>query len=156
MALSGMSNIRYNDYGGEGSTVKLRSEELTAVNFDAEGSKFLALRDAIAGITIGLRVSFVHGNREETLPATSEAASPLAQREAKWLVRYHAATGTDNYRMEIPCADLDQLDPNNKGFAEIGDGGVVDAFVSAFESYVLSADGGAVVVDSIAHVGRNV
>jgi len=156
MATQGRSTIRYNDYGGEGSTVSLRSEELTAVNFDAEGSKFLAFRDALAAITLGLRISYTHGNREETLAPGSEAASPLAQREAKWLVRYHSATGTDQYRMEIPCADLTLLDSNNKGFAEMGDAGVVDAFVSAFESFVLAEGGGAVVVDSIQHVGRNV
>lgn len=152
----GKALISVNDYDPERSTVTVKSAELTAANFDAQVAAFTSFRDALAGITEGLMVSHELGIRNEIVGPKTPASAKTAQRERKWLVRYHAATGGDPFTMELPCADLAALDPNNRGFAEIGDGGVVDAFVSAFEAFVKTESGGNVLVDSIAHVGRNV
>lgn len=151
----GKATISVNDYEPERSAVKITSTELTAANFDAQVAAFVSFRDALAGITEGLMVSHEIANRNEIVGPKTPASAKTAQRERKWLVRYHAVTGGAPYTMELPCADLDALDPNNRGFAEIGDGGVVDAFVSAFEAFVKTESGGNVAVDSIAHVGRN-
>lgn len=150
----GQLTVRYNDYDAERSTVSLRSTLLTAGNFDAQNTAAISLRDAIAAIALGLRVSFDHANRYETVAPGTQASDADAQRETKWLVRYQDADGI--YRVEIPCPDRSVLDPNNRGYANIGDGGPVDAFVSAFEAFVLGPSGGAVTVLDIKHVGRNI
>jgi len=150
----GMQIIRYNDYDAERSTVSLRSTLLTAANFDAQIAAALALRDAIAAITLGLRVSFDVGNRYETVAPGTQASDVDAQRETKWLVRYQDPNGI--YRAEIPCPDRSFLDPNNRGYAQIGDSGPVDAFVSAFEAYVKGEGDTTVTVLDIKHVGRNI
>lgn len=146
--------LTYHDYDAEPSTVSFPyGVTLTAVNFDAQVALQTALADAIAGITRGTKVRTVYGNVVPTLAVSSD---PLAQRENKWLVRYHDVTTGQNYTYELPCADLTFLDPAARGQAEIGDAAEVDAFVTAFEAYVLSPDQNAVAVDQIVFVGRNI
>lgn len=155
MPLSGKNSIRYNDFTPERSTVNIESAELTAANFDAQYTAFQSLLTAISNITEGLRVGFDFGNKEETVDGKTPAAAETAQRERKWLVYFTPAGGKER-RMEIPCADLTgHLDPNNREQAHIGDGGNVDAFVTAFEAFVLY-NGASVTVNKIVHVGRNV
>jgi len=141
------------DYDGESTTFRARTAALTAANYDAQLTLQSALNTAMAGITRGHVTKTAWGN-EITAGATPD--DPLSQRENKWLIRYHDAVTDDAISpMELGCADLTVLDPNNRGYAEMGDGDVVDAFVTAFEAYVLSPLGNAVVVDSLQFVGRN-
>lgn len=149
-------NITYSDYNGEKSTFSCQTAEVSgaAVDMDAKELEFVNLQDAIAGITVGLKTKAERVQGDTV--ATGEASSVHAQRERKWLVQYHDGTTFKRYTLEIPCADLDQLDPNDKANAHIGDAGVVDAFVTAFEAYALTPDGNSPVVDEITHVGRNV
>jgi hypothetical protein len=141
------------DYDRESTTFRVKTTPLTATNFDAQVALNVALGAAIAGITRGHQVKISYGNEITTVQTPDD---PLSQRENKWLIRFHDAT-TDAVQtpIELGTADLTLLDPNNRGFAEMGDSGPVDAFVDAFEAYVLSAAGNAVVVDSIEFVGRN-
>jgi len=154
MPTSGYATIRYEDYNGEVSTVSVRSDTLTAVNFDGENTALVSLMDAIAGITLGLRTGFDIGNRTKTV--LGPASDTDAQRERKWLVQYHDGVTLKRYTLEIPCADLAQLDENDRENANIGDAGVVDAFISAFQAHALTPDGNTPIVDEITHVGRNV
>lgn len=141
------------DYDGESTRFRVKSATLTAANFDAEVAKNVALGVGIVGITRGHVIKIAYGN-EILSPATPD--DPLSQRENKWLIRFHdAVTDEPQSPIELGTADLTVLDPNNRGYAEMGDAGPVDAFVAAFEDYVLSADGNAVVVDSLQFVGRN-
>jgi hypothetical protein len=140
------------DYGGEKTTFKIRTAELSAANFDAQATLRAALATAIAGITTGVYTRIAYGNEE-----TQEVANPsdpFCQREMKWVIHYRE-TGGGLYRCELGTADLDQLDPNDREHANIGDAGVVDAFVSAFEAYAKGPGGGAVTVVEIEFVGRN-
>jgi len=146
--------IPFNDYNGERSTVTVRGVELTAANFDAQYSALIQFYDAIVGITEGLRVGAKFGNDIQIVDNRTPASSPNAQRERKWLVRYTDGTAMKPYSMELPCADLTFLDPNNREYADMSDLDVA-AFVAIFESFVRSPDGNAVTVDSIQHVGRN-
>lgn len=139
------------DYDGESSTFRCRSTFLTAANFDAQVALNVALGVAIVGITRGALNKIVYANE---LDSVSLSDDPLCQRENKWLIRYHDATTAKPYTLELGTADLTVLDENNRGFAEMGDGGPVDAFVAAFEAYVLSPDGDYGVIDSIQFVGR--
>jgi hypothetical protein len=146
--------IPFNDYNAERSTVTVRATELTAANFDAQYSAFIQFYDAIVGITLGLRIGAKFGNDIPIVAGDTPASDPNAQRERKWLVRYSDATAMKNYTMELPCADLSYLDPNNREYADMTDLDVA-AFVTAFEAFVISPDGNTVTVDSIQHVGRN-
>jgi len=140
------------DYDAESTVFRVNSTPLSAANFDAQVALNVALGAAIAGMTLGTLQRIAYGN-EILSPGVND--EPLAQRENKWLIRYHDTTTGDNYTVELGTADLTLLDPNNRGYAEIGDAGAVDAFVTAFEGYVLSPAGNAVAIDSIQFVGRN-
>lgn len=154
MPTTGFTSIPYADYNNEVSVVRINTVEVDATNFDAQVTSRIALMDAIAAITKGLRLGVTYGNNVKT--ALGPAADDEAQREKKWLVQYHDAVTLRRYTVELPCADTAQLDPDDRGNAHIGDGGAVDAFVSAFEAYAKSPVGNGVVVDEITLVGRNI
>lgn len=140
------------DYDAETTVFRVNSTALTAGNFDAQVALNVALGVAIAGITLGTLQKISYGN-EILSPGVND--DPLAQRENKWLIRYHDTATGNPYTVELGTADLTKLDANNRGYAEIGDAAEVDAFVTAFEAYVLSPAGNAVAIDSIQFVGRN-
>jgi len=142
------------DYDNEVGAWHVRSATLTAANFDAQATLRDALSAAVVDITVGTIVKQDYGNREAV--ALGPDANEESQRELKWLVQYHDNTTLDRYSIEIPCADVLELDPNDRAHADIGDAGHVDAFVTAFEAYVLSKAGNAVTVDEITLVGRNI
>lgn len=154
MATSGRANITYADYNGEKSTVGVNTITPTAANFDAQVSAFVALQDAIAAITVGLKLGTSLAIVNTV--AMGQAITEIAQREVKWLVQYHDGTTFKRYTTEIPCADPTLLDPNDRANAEIGDAGPVDSFISAFEAFARTPSGNAPVVDEITLVGRNV
>lgn len=145
--------VRYNDYDGERSTASFNSELKTAVNFDAQDALELALRTALEGVTLGLRVGFLSGNDYQTVSPKTESSNPLAQREGKWLCEYGNAN--NRHRMEIPCADLTTLDPDNRGYMLLSSGAGA-SFKTAFEGYVLDVDGNAVTLFSAKFIGKNI
>lgn len=149
----GVDIIRYNDYDGERSTVTINSALRSAANWDAQEALALALRDAIAGITRGLRVGFDTGNRYQTVNPGTKASDPLAQREGKWIVRF--GNSNNKYRLEIPCPDLTKLDVDNRGYLDL-DGTEGSAFRSGFEAYVVDEEGNAITIDTVKFVGRNI
>lgn len=154
MADTGYSVFVFADFDGEKSSVRVRSTALNAGNFAAEETEHDALLSAIGAITLGEAVKHQFGNEETISIAPSD--DDAAQREIKWLVQYHDATTFDRYTVELPCADTTKLDDEDRGNAEIGDAGVVDAFIVAFEAFVLTKNGNSAVVDEITLVGRNV
>lgn len=150
----GVLNVRYEDYNGETSTVRVSTEPLDNLNFDAQNAGAVTLMDAIANITKGLKTGYAISN--DTKTSLGPASDQDAQRERKWLVQYHDGVTMKRYSLEIPCADLSHLDPNDRENANIGDAGMVDAFISAFEAFAHTPDGNTPIVDEITHVGRNV
>lgn len=140
------------DYDAESTTFRVPTAVLTAANFDAQVVLNVNLGVAIVGMTLGALQKITYSN-EILSPAVCNA--PLAQRENKWLVRYHDDSTGDKHWASLGTADLTLLDENNRGYAEMGDAGPVDAFVDAFEAFVLTELGNAVVVDSIQFVGAN-
>ena len=128
---------------------------LTSGNYLTQQGLITALYSAMDGITLGVPLKWEHGNMytdANPIPPSSQDA----QRELKWLVRYHDSVTGRKGKYEIPTADTAQLDPNDRAHANIGDAGVVDAFVSAFEDLVRSPNGNPVVVEEITLVGRRV
>jgi len=144
--------VTLTDYDGEKTTVRLHTAALTAGNFDAQVTLMDALRDAIGQMTLGVLHKTVYANND--LLSNSSATDMGAQREMKWLVSWHDAVTLQKGSTEIGTADTDQLDPNDRAHAHIGDAGIVDDFVDDFEAVVKSLAGNAVVIDEITLVGR--
>lgn len=153
MAEKGFDQLSWADYNNEVGRTRLHVTVLTAANFVAQGVLRASLHTSIAGIVNGVLVKTAYGN--DDIPFAGPATDPGTQRETKWLVQFHDSVTLKKYKIELPGADTAQLDPNDRAHAEIGDAGVVDAFVTAFQDYVLSDVGNAVVVDEITLVGRN-
>jgi hypothetical protein len=71
-------------------------------------------------------------------------------------VSFHDTITFARYNIQVPTADSDLLDANDRAHARIGDAGYVDDFITKFNAYALSDAGNAVVVDEIALIGRPV
>lgn len=142
------------DYDGETTSFSVKVTELDALNFDAQETLRLNFNSAVNAFTKGtVRRAGYQGNEIDS------AAAPVdvwAQREIKWLVRYHDAVTGKPFWVTIGTADTAYLNPNNKKVAFIGDAAVVDDFIAAWEAFVLSPGGNATVVDEIVLVGRNI
>lgn len=129
---------------------------LTAANLVAKTALISALETAVTGLVIGnLTKDETVVNRITFTPGP--ASSPLAQRENKWLVRYHDASNSKKFRVSIPTADLTLLLPHSE-FIDITTAATPGkVFVDAFEAIVVSPDDDShtTQVDSIQFVGRN-
>lgn len=154
MALRGWYNQTRIDYNKEKSTVRFRVTPITAANFEAQQTLRAAFGVAMAGICGGVINKYQW--MLEDFTSEDPASDPLDQREIKWLVVYKDDVTAQTYSVELPCADLTQLDPNDRAHANIGDAGPVDAWIAAFEAFALSPDGNAVTVQEITFVGRNI
>jgi len=141
------------DYDGETTTFRVRAAQLNAGNIAAQITLQSNLGTAINDMVLGALNRITYGNEVDTPVIASD--EPTAQRELKWLIQYHDETTGEKLTAELGTANPARLDPNARSQAEIGDGAEVDAFVTAFEAYVLSDAGNAVVVDRIVLVGRN-
>jgi len=150
--LAGTYSASICDYDGEMGTLQMGVAALTAANFAAQATLRGDFDIALQAIIEGVRQRENFGNR--IVESLEVAADQTAQRELKWLVQYHDATSLKRYSLEIPTAAVDVLDPNDRAHAHIGDAGVVDAFITAFEAYALTPDLHAPVVDEITLVGR--
>lgn len=139
--------------GAEKSNWSVWGATLTAGNIVAQTGLATALRTATLDMILGAEAS------SRLLASSTKSAvditNPLAQRENKWLVRYHDDSDGAPFRVEIPTAKLSLLDTGTE-FLNLADGGVIAAFVAAFEAYAVSPDDPThtVTVDSIQFVGR--
>jgi len=147
------------DYGTPGSGTGAEKSNwafwiatLTAANIVAQTGLVSTLYAAALDITLGSQAA------SNILAVSSQSAvvntNPLAQRENKWLVRYHDS-GNTRFTLEIPTADLSLLDTGTE-FLNLADAGPIAAFVTAFEAVVKSPDDPALTttIDSIQFVGR--
>jgi len=136
--------------GAEKSTWGAFLPPITAANIVAVNAAVAALRIATDAIILGSEVhaettSFIFNN-------ATVNTDPLAERENKWLVRYHDTAGV-KYSLEIPTAKL-SLRSLGTEFLDLTLTDVA-TWVSAFEAIAVSpGDGSAVTVDSIQSVGR--
>jgi len=154
MGTLGFYVVSFRDYDNEAASCRFHCVALNAGNFAAQDTLRGDLFSAINAITLGNPEKSEFGNLYKMTAAP--ATAPAAQRELKWLVHYHDTTALERYSVTLPTADTQFMDPNDRPNAHIGDGAQVDAFVSAFEAFVRSDKGNAVVVDEISLVGRRV
>lgn len=127
---------------------------LTAANLVAQQALHANLAAAVAGVTMGT-VRHTTTLLDETIGTLNPAASTLAQRENKFLCRYHDVTTGQKYRVSLPTADLSTL-PNNSEFLDLTTGPGA-ALKTAFEAVVRSPGNAAnaVTLDTVQFVGRN-
>jgi hypothetical protein len=112
------------------------------------------LETAIAALSIGVITKKNIVFQRETLPDVP-ASSTLAQRENKYLCRYHNPSTGKKFRASIPCADLTKLVSGSEFVVTASGPGA--ALKTAWAAVVVDPDDGSTltVLDSIQFVGRN-
>lgn len=142
------------DYSKEKSSLQFPITALSAGNVAAQQGLLATLEAAIVALSLGVEVqsNLVFAR---TLVGATPPADAGAQRELKFIVRYHDATTYQKFRIEIPCADP-AATITNSDEVDIATGAAA-TFVAAFEAVVKSPanSSNAVVVDGIQLVGRN-
>jgi hypothetical protein len=138
----------------ESTTISLPITTLSAANYAAQSALIAALVTALEGITIG-NPAKTETTILRSILSSTPASDPLAQRENKFLLRYHGTTLNVKFQASIGTADLTQLMTNSE-FVDLGSGAGA-ALKSAFEAIVKSPNDAAeaVVLDSVQFVGRN-
>lgn len=138
------------DHKGDVSNVRLPVDDtILDVNLTAF---FGSLDDMTVG-NLGQSSLDISANKDNG--PGGNAASKNAQIELKWLAKYHDGTVvTDEYTMEIPCADASLLAANTENMdLSVGAG---STFNTQFETVVKAPKtGNAVVLDEVILVGRN-
>ena len=150
-----MTEWQFLDYSNERSTVRIKNGAVTAVSIGGFLTAVGTMRTALEGITLGT-ISKEKWIGDDTLISNELPANAFAQREFKWLVRYHGNTSQDKMTLTIPTADYtNRLIPGTDR-ADLTDAGIA-AFVTAFEAFARSDrdDTETVTVDEIVVVGRN-
>jgi hypothetical protein len=137
----------------ESSTTEVAVTTITAGNFAAQATLHSDLINALEGVTIGNPAkSELIANRERISDA--KASSQLAQKENRWLLRYHGVTNFRKYVVTLGTADLTQLVSGTE-FLDLS-GGTGAALKTAFEAVVKDPNDAseAVVLDSVQYVVR--
>lgn len=138
----------------ETSSWQVAITTLTPANVAATETLCGNLLVAVQALSLGLNQSKTVTYSRQIL-ASTPATSDLAQRENKWLARYHDNTTFKKFVVSFPCADLSKHMPNSE-FVDLtaGDG---LALKTAFEAVVVSPDdaGHSITLDSVQFVGRN-
>lgn len=166
--------INVRDHENESSSVIVWVQDIGAGNYASVTQDIDEIKDAILTISLGTvkDAAFTKSFPEASgFPSTD----PEAQREAKYVVTYQdtvqfldVANTIANpgylkvFTTEIPCADLSLL-PDGKSELDLQDGGVVQAFVAAWEANVRTPYNNSAAVTpaawndvlSIKHGGRN-
>lgn len=127
---------------------------LTAANYVAKAALVSALTAAVDAVIIG-NVNKDVTTILESILSLAPAATQLAQRENKWLLRYRDGATNQKFTVSIGTADLTQL-PLHSEFMDLtaGNGATLKA---AFEAIVVNPLVAAdpVTLDSVQFVGRN-
>lgn len=139
----------------ESTAFEVAITTLDDTNVVAQEALLTSLESAIDAIVIGVLAKATL-TWERAQLSLDPAASTAAQRENKWLCRYHSdEVPATKFQVSIGTADLTKL-PNHKEFLDLTTG-VGAAFKTAFEAVVVSPDDPTVAVklDSVQFVGRN-
>jgi hypothetical protein len=127
---------------------------LTPSNVAATETLCGNLSAALAALVLGRFVKNSTTYARNVLGSTP-ASDPLAQRENKWLCRYHDNTTFKKFQVSFGTADLSKHMTNSE-FVDLAAGDGL-AFKTAFEAVVVSPDDAAhtITLDSMQFVGRN-
>lgn len=155
--------IGQNDHDNERAGSTILWSPVDETNFVAAFANMQILQARIDALTLGTLAerAVTFRTRLSNAPATN----PNAQRETKWLVTYEDITpelaqNVQNpgfgkvFTLEIPCADLSLLQPNNDEIDYTST--AFTNFKSTFEQHARSPYGGQVRILTMRHVGRNI
>jgi len=144
------------DYSNESAGWEVPVITLTAANFTAQAALHAALIAAVATIKLTTTNKTTLVANRAKIGATPPT-NPLAQRENKWLLRYHDAVTLQKFQVTIPGADLGLLSSSPQTDFMDTSLGAWTSLKSAFEAVVVSPDtaANAVILDSAQFVGRN-
>lgn len=146
-------SLSVRDESMEISTQQLEITQITAGNYVAQNALVQTLITATQALILGVfsREAVI----AEVVVSSGTPADPNAQRERKWVVWYTDNVTGDEYRTEIPTADI--TGGHKIAFQDTADLLNADwvAYRAAFEAVVRSKDGNAVTVRRAKHVGRN-
>jgi len=138
----------------ETTSTSVPTTTLTPANVAAQATLGGNLKTAIAAITLGtfMKDELTYAR---AILGNTPASSNLAQRENKWLLRYHDATNYQKYSVSVGTADLSLL-PDHTEFLDLT-AGAGAGLKTAFEAFVVSPNDAShsVILDSAQFVGRN-
>lgn len=162
MASGSYATLSVRDYGEdldacEYGVFTLPSYQIDAANLATWLTGWGEFKTALEAITAGVlakeNVAIYNTVLSDAIPA-----SPFAQRETKILVTYQGNTSARKFRIELPCPDLTVLTLTGKDKVTLADGGVMAAFVTAFQAIARNPydDAETVTVIGAKVVGRNI
>jgi len=127
------------DYSKELSRFKVNFTGITVGNLGSILTQWGDLKTATDAIILGVEANeqLVLDN---TIISSAVPASPFAQRELKIEVTYVGDTSGKKFQIEIPTPDLAALTLNNTDEVVLADGGVMAAWVTAFQTIAKSPD----------------
>lgn len=151
----GRTTWTWNDYDAEPSSFNVNHVQLTAGNIVATTALLGAVKTALDDIVIG------HFSHEATYALVTEgdkipSSNPYAQREAKFLLRFHSTVTGDLITRELPMPDLGVaglLLPNSK-FMDLTAGEGL-ALKTALDAVMKDKDGNTATLTSAEFKGRN-
>lgn len=146
-------SFTWRDYNGESAVEHLFINTLTAGNIVAQTTAINTLANALAAVTLGnmaaQSITLSRTPIDATLPT-----DPFAQRETKWLLRYHSVSALKKFVSEVPNADLALLAANSDMADMVG--AEFAALKTIWEQIVRDPDDNELtILDSAQHVGRN-
>lgn len=152
--LSIYDNTVKGDGTPESTSFSIPISTLTPANVAATVTLTGNLQTALAAITLGQFAKADIGY-SSTLLGASAATDPLAQRENKWLFRYHDSTNFQKFQVSCGTADLTFLMANSE-YVDLATGAGA-ALKTAFEAVAVSPNDAShsVILDSVQFVGRN-
>lgn len=137
------------DYNGDGSTIQLPVDNAIT---DPNITTLFASIDGVIIVNTGQSVLVTEANKNAG--PGGQPGSPLAQREIKWLVRYHDAVTLKARILELPGADLNLLGTGSE-FMALG-AGAGATLKAQWDAFVVDPEtGNATVLDSVQFVARN-
>lgn len=143
----------WRDYNGESAVEHVFINTLTAGNIVAQTTAINTLANALEAVTLGNMASQTITLSRTPIDGTLPT-NPFAQRETKWLLRYHSVAALKRFVSEVPNADLSLLTPNT----DLADmtGAEFAALKTIWEQVVRDPDDNELtILDSAQHVGRN-
>jgi hypothetical protein len=150
---AGIMTASWADYAGEVSNLSLAHTDLTAGNIVAQTTLIGNLFTALSAVTLGEQQTQAI-TLSKIIVSSDLPTDVNAQRETKWLLRYHDAVTGEKFVVSVPCADLSLLAPVSQ-FADMS-GTEFAALKTAWELIVRGPnDNNLTILDSAQHVGRN-
>lgn len=156
--MGGRVGYTITDYSDEKTRHNINLQAVTSANLDGLLTSIGSYQTALDAIVLGvIATEDVHARVDDISNALP--ASKFAQRETKLLIRYAGNTTGNVYTLTIGTPDLANLTITaGQEFVTLADGGIMAAWVTAFEAIARSPDDDTetVTVLSAQHVGRNI